>query len=248
MPTRPPSLSRLYLGCAGWSLPREHWPAFAVDGTHLQRYSSRFPAVEINSSFYRPHRPATYAKWAASVARDFRFSVKVPKQITHERRLIDCGGLVDEFLGQCSQLGEQLGCLLIQLPPSLAFDAAVAGGSSRPCGTVIRVTQCLSRDTRAGSCPRSQRCCKTNASAVSPPIRPLARRRSTRRLARHSLLPLARLTTNLLLSLRRRPAGAPRPNVESRPRHADMVHLRQHRQWRRDAGCVAADGFAARLK
>lgn len=128
MPTRPPSLSRLYLGCAGWSLPREHWPAFAVDGTHLQRYSSRFPAVEINSSFYRPHRPATYAKWAASVARDFRFSVKVPKQITHERRLIDCEGLVDEFLGQCSQLGEQLGCLLIQLPPSLAFDAAVAGG------------------------------------------------------------------------------------------------------------------------
>ncbi|TWC22016.1 uncharacterized protein DUF72 [Pseudomonas sp. SJZ101] len=60
------------------------------------------------------------------VAPDFRFSVKVPKQITHERRLRDCDGLVGEFLGQCSQLGEKLGCLLIQLPPSLAFDAAVA--------------------------------------------------------------------------------------------------------------------------
>jgi len=125
LPTRRPS-SRLYLGCAGWSLPREQWPAFALEGTHLQRYGSRFPAVEINSSFYRPHRPATYAKWADSVAGDFRFSVKVPKQITHERRLIDCEGLVDEFLGQCSQLGEKLGCLLIQLPPSLAFDASVA--------------------------------------------------------------------------------------------------------------------------
>jgi uncharacterized protein YecE (DUF72 family) len=92
----------------------------------LQRYSARFPTVEINSSFYRPHRPATYAKWADSVAAHFRFSVKVPKQITHERRLHDCEGLLDEFLGQCSQLGEKLGCLLIQLPPSLAFEASVA--------------------------------------------------------------------------------------------------------------------------
>lgn len=103
-------------------MPRAHWPAFPDEGSHLQRYSARFPAVEINSSFYRPHRPATYAKWADSVGPDFRFSVKVPKQITHDRRLHDCEGLVDEFLGQCSQLGEKLGCLLIQLPPSLAFD------------------------------------------------------------------------------------------------------------------------------
>jgi len=83
--------------------------------------------VEINSSFYRPHRPATYARWADSVAEDFRFAVKVPKQITHERRLLDCEGLVDAFLSECSQLGKKLGCLLIQLPPSLAFDEAVAG-------------------------------------------------------------------------------------------------------------------------
>lgn len=127
MTTRLPFSSRLFLGCAGWSLPREHWPSFPVEGTHLQRYGARFPAVEINSSFYRPHRTATYAKWADSVAPDFRFSVKVPKQITHERRLHDCDGLVDEFLGQCSQLGEKLGCLLIQLPPSLAFDSVRAG-------------------------------------------------------------------------------------------------------------------------
>ncbi|AHL32288.1 hypothetical protein CD58_05025 [Pseudomonas brassicacearum] len=126
MSTRSPFPPNLYLGCAGWSLPREHWPSFPVEGTHLQRYSARFPAVEINSSFYRPHRPATYAKWTESVTPGFRFSVKMPKQITHERRLFDCEGLVDEFLGQCSQLGQKLGCLLIQLPPSLAFDARVA--------------------------------------------------------------------------------------------------------------------------
>ena len=126
MATRLPHASNLFLGCAGWSLPKAQWPSFPDEGTHLQRYSARFTAVEINSSFYRPHRPATYAKWADSVAPAFRFSVKVPKQITHERRLLDCEGLVDEFLGQCSQLGEKLGCLLIQLPPSLAFDNAQA--------------------------------------------------------------------------------------------------------------------------
>ena len=116
----------MYLGCAGWSLPREHWPAFPADGTHLQRYSARFSAVEINSSFYRPHRRATYAKWADSVGEGFRFSVKVPKQITHERRLLDCEDLLAQFLEQCQGLGEKLGCLLIQLPPSLVFDGAAS--------------------------------------------------------------------------------------------------------------------------
>ena len=115
----------VYVGCAGWSLPREHWVHFAAEGTHLQRYAQRFSAVEINSSFYRPHRRATYEKWAASVPADFRFSVKLPKTITHQNRLRDCEGLLDDFLGQCAGLGDALGCLLIQLPPSFAFDAAL---------------------------------------------------------------------------------------------------------------------------
>ena len=116
----------LYIGCAGWSLPREHSEAFPAAGTHLQRYAARMTCVEINSSFYRPHRPATYVRWAESVPEDFRFSVKVPKQITHEARLLDCATLIDEFIGQCSHLGQKLGCLLIQLPPSLAFEDKTA--------------------------------------------------------------------------------------------------------------------------
>jgi len=116
----------LYIGCAGWSLPREHSEAFPAAGTHLQRYAARMTCVEINSSFYRPHRPATYARWAESVPEGFRFSVKVPKQITHEARLLDCAKLIDEFIGQCSHLGQRLGCLLIQLPPSLAFEDKTA--------------------------------------------------------------------------------------------------------------------------
>ncbi|MBD8602788.1 DUF72 domain-containing protein [Pseudomonas sp. CFBP 8771] len=114
------------VGCAGWSLSREHAERFAADGTHLQRYASKLSCVEINSSFYRPHRPQTYARWAASVPDDFRFSVKVPKQITHLQRLEECAVALDEFLAQCGQLGDKLGCLLVQLPPSLVFDAQVA--------------------------------------------------------------------------------------------------------------------------
>lgn len=114
------------LGCAGWSLPREHWPAFGAQGTHLMRYATRLPAVEINTSFYRPHRPETYRKWADSVPATFRFCVKVPKQITHAARLVDCEALLETFLAQCGALGERLDCLLVQLPPSLAYDAEVA--------------------------------------------------------------------------------------------------------------------------
>ncbi|MBA6115210.1 DUF72 domain-containing protein [Pseudomonas sp. NC26] len=112
----------IHLGCAGWSLSSHEVHAFPGSGSHLQRYAAQLNAVEINSSFYRPHRPQTYARWAASVPEGFRFSVKLPKAITHELRLQGCEALLDTFLGQCGQLQGHLGCLLVQLPPSLAFD------------------------------------------------------------------------------------------------------------------------------
>ena len=115
------------VGTAGWSLPRPTRAAFPETGTLLQRYATVLPVAEINSSFYRPHRPATYERWAASVPETFRFSVKVPRTITHECRLVDVGDLLDEFLGEATALGDRLGCLLVQLPPSLAFDAKIAG-------------------------------------------------------------------------------------------------------------------------
>lgn len=116
-----------YIGCAGWSLPKTHQSEFPTEGSHLERYASRMSAVEINSSFYRPHRRATYARWANSVPVDFRFSVKVPKAITHEQRLVNCEPLLDSFMEEVSGLGHRLGCLLVQLPPSLRFDPRVTG-------------------------------------------------------------------------------------------------------------------------
>ncbi|MEJ7687307.1 MAG: DUF72 domain-containing protein [Variovorax sp.] len=118
-------LSPLRIGCAGWSLPRDVWPRFPNTGSHLERYGAVFDAVEINSSFYRPHRRETYARWAGETPEGFRFAVKLPKTITHEKRLADPVPALDEFRCQVAGLGDKLGCLLVQLPPSLAFDAGV---------------------------------------------------------------------------------------------------------------------------
>lgn len=122
----PPPQSRraetIRIGCAGWNVPRVDTDSFAVAGSHLQRYASRFDCVEINSSFYRMHKPATYARWAASVPAGFRFAVKMPRTITHERRLVDSCALLNEFFTGIGALGDRLGCVLIQLPPSLPFD------------------------------------------------------------------------------------------------------------------------------
>jgi uncharacterized protein YecE (DUF72 family) len=120
------SASGLYVGCAGWSLPAAERDHFPTEGSHLDRYSTHFPAVEINSSFYRVHRAATYTRWAASVPPCFRFAVKLPKTITHEAGLRETESLLDTFLAGTLSLGPKLGCLLVQLPPSLAFIPAIA--------------------------------------------------------------------------------------------------------------------------
>jgi uncharacterized protein YecE (DUF72 family) len=127
---RPPAstLKRdaVMIGCAGWSIPAIAADGFPTEGSHLERYAKVLPAVEINSSFYRPHQPRTYARWAATVPASFRFSVKVPRTITHEHRLQKSDDLMQRFLGEVENLEDKLGCLLVQLPPSLAFDPVIA--------------------------------------------------------------------------------------------------------------------------
>ena len=113
----------LRIGTAGWVLPRAEHDAFPADGSHLERYAARFAGVEINSSFYRAHRRAVYQRWAASVPGTFRFAVKVPRAITHDQRLIAADVLLDVFMEEVTGLGDRLGPLLVQLPPSLAFEA-----------------------------------------------------------------------------------------------------------------------------
>ena len=132
----------IYVGVAGWSVPRQHVDAFPGAGSHLERYATRYNAVEINSSFYKSHRPRTYARWRDAVPEQFRFSVKLPREITHKRKLTDSLGLLDSFLGEVTELGPKLGPLLVQLPPKLAFEPDVAGNflrefRSRFAGSIV---------------------------------------------------------------------------------------------------------------
>lgn len=119
-------IDRYRVGCAGWSLSRHDAPHFPAEGSHLERYSSVFTATEINSSFYREHQPATYARWADATPPGFRFSVKMPRTITHDARLQGAQAELARFLEQASALGTKWAWVLVQLPPKLEFDAAVA--------------------------------------------------------------------------------------------------------------------------
>ena len=114
------------IGTAGWTLPKMHAGSFGAEGSHLQRYASRLPFAEVNSSFYRSHRRATWERWAASVPADFHFAVKMPKTITHEAKLVNAGALLLPFFGEIHGLGEELGPVLVQLPPKLQFEEGVA--------------------------------------------------------------------------------------------------------------------------
>jgi len=117
---------KIHIGTAGWSIPRTDQSSFPAGESHLVRYSQVFSAVEINSTFHRPHRASTFERWAASVPRGFRFSVKLPRTITHDQRLTRSSAQLEAFLAELAPLRSRLGCLLVQLPPSLDFDARVA--------------------------------------------------------------------------------------------------------------------------
>jgi uncharacterized protein YecE (DUF72 family) len=109
------------VGTAGWAIPATERDAFRESGTSLERYASVLRGVEVNSSFHRPHRRSTWERWAASVPEEFRFAVKMPKEISHVRRLVDAQAPLERFLVEIGGLGPKLELLLLQLPPSLVF-------------------------------------------------------------------------------------------------------------------------------
>ena len=130
LPTNPTKSHAIHIGTAGWTLPKQHAHHFPAEGSHLERCAASFNCVEINSSFHRPHMRRTWERWAASTPASFRFAVKIPKTITHEAKLVNTGARLQAFLDQALGLNEggveKLGPLLIQLPPSLAFDEGLA--------------------------------------------------------------------------------------------------------------------------
>ncbi|HEX8625185.1 MAG TPA: DUF72 domain-containing protein [Allosphingosinicella sp.] len=114
------------VGTAGWTIPASAAGAFPLEGSSLERYSKRFDCAEINSSFHRSHRPDTWRRWASVVPEGFSFAAKLSKEITHKRRLVDFEDPLAAALAEMEGLGDRLAVLLVQLPPSLAFEPDMA--------------------------------------------------------------------------------------------------------------------------
>lgn len=101
----------------GRYLPRD-----TVPGQELVAYSRLLDAVEGNTTFYASPPALTIRKWAEQARHGFRFVFKAPRQITHERRLRHCDGLVREFVDLLMPLGDRVGGITLQLPPSFGPD------------------------------------------------------------------------------------------------------------------------------
>ena len=115
------------VGTAGWTIPKQHSTLFldlpeGAKLSHLERYASQLACVEINSSFHRAHRYATWRRWAEATPVNFRFTVKTPKAVTHQAKLVNTGAALLDFFDGVRGLGYNLGPVLVQLPPKLAFD------------------------------------------------------------------------------------------------------------------------------
>jgi uncharacterized protein YecE (DUF72 family) len=115
----------LYVGTSGFAYP-EWRGTFYPDGLKqadfLAHYATRLPSVEINYTFRRFPAETTMDRWASLAPEGFRFALKATGRITHTRRLRDTDQDVSDFLDRARRLGDRLGPILFQCPPSLHYD------------------------------------------------------------------------------------------------------------------------------
>lgn len=112
----------LYLGTSGWSYADwkgSFYPPKTSSKERLEFYAQQYKSVEINSTFYGMPTLQTVQSWRMQSPEGFVFSAKFPRAITHQARLVNCGGLATTFIETMQELGDRLGPLLLQLPPSL---------------------------------------------------------------------------------------------------------------------------------
>jgi uncharacterized protein YecE (DUF72 family) len=120
-----------WVGTSGYNYPEwkgSFYPETLPVAKMLPYYAERLTTVEINYTFYRMPNEKTVAGWAAQTPASFKFTLKAPRRITHDRRLRDVGELVRGFCDVAGGLGDRLGALLFQLPPTFkrnleVFDA-----------------------------------------------------------------------------------------------------------------------------
>jgi uncharacterized protein YecE (DUF72 family) len=116
----------LRVGTVGWVIERAVVRHFSRDGNDLKRYSRTLNCVEIESTYHRYPRPITWNRWAATVRKGFRFAVRAPRVLTHQRQLAGDPAPLKDFIAGASLLGEKLGPIVFQLSRYLPFDPADA--------------------------------------------------------------------------------------------------------------------------
>lgn len=110
-----------HLGTASWTFPDWQgvfYPESLPDRDRLAWYATQCNSVEVNTSFYGLPAPSTLVQWVESVSPGFTFSLKAPRLITHERRLVDCKQESLAFLDVLRSLGVAAAPGLLQFPPS----------------------------------------------------------------------------------------------------------------------------------
>lgn len=127
-------MERYHIGCSGWSY-RDWVGRFYPQGTPadgmLELYAQRFGTVEIDMTFYRVPGAATAERWAERTPDDFVFAAKMNRAVTHYKKLQGTDRAVGSFFRPLERLGEKLGPVLVQLPPSLSPDHELLDGFLR---------------------------------------------------------------------------------------------------------------------
>lgn len=120
-------MASISIGTSGWSY--DHWehvlyPQGLAPSRRLASYVERFNTVELNASFYRWPRDASFASWRNRLPPGFRMSVKAPRGLTHAKKLYAPEVWVDRIAGSWHELGDKRAVLLVQLPPGMPRDDA----------------------------------------------------------------------------------------------------------------------------
>ncbi len=117
----------VHIGTSGWSYA--HWdgvlyPPGLPTAHRLDHYAREFRTVELNASYYRWPADAAFANWRRRLPATFILSVKAPRALTHAKRLYAPESWLARIARGLTRLGSRAGVLLVQLPPSAAFDRA----------------------------------------------------------------------------------------------------------------------------
>lgn len=115
---------KIRIGSCSWSFDEWSGPLYPPglpSNRWLEFYAHHFPAVEIDSTFYSAPAEETARRWVEMTPANFRFTCKLPRELTHERRLRDCRPEMLAFLRALEPLAPKLHVVLIQLPPSYRY-------------------------------------------------------------------------------------------------------------------------------